>query len=247
MSLINEALKKAQRQRTEGPAAAPVHTPAATSGGGEPALPIAKRRPPMPARTLVILLVGGLAVMFMGGVLAFLFLADNSTPTHAPSPVIATRPPTPVTVPPAPAPELVITPTPAPAPTPAPVPAPVVEVKLPVIPRPTPPPAPSPTPAPAPAPVVAHTPTPAPAPVVVAPVTPGPRVPTANPQVYEFLEKLRIAGIRVSPTDPKVIMNDRVFRLNDIVDRATQLRLQRINADNLIFVDASGFEYKKSF
>ena len=56
MSLINEALKKAQRQRTEGPAGVPPPAAAPTAGGA-PAAPIAKRRPPMPARTLVILLV----------------------------------------------------------------------------------------------------------------------------------------------------------------------------------------------
>lgn len=234
MSLINEALKKAQRQRTEEPAplpppAAPV-TPAAAPSA--PAIPIVKRRPPMPARTLVILLVGGISVLFMGGVLVFLFLADNSAPPHASSPVIATRPTAPV--PTAPTPELAL----PPAPAPAPAPTPVVEIKLPAIIPPTVVPTPAPEPLPAPAPVVV-----APA----EPVNAGPRVPTANPQVYEFLEKLRIAGIRVSPTDPKVIMNDRVFRLNDIVDRVTQLRLHRIDADTLIFIDASGFEYKKSF
>jgi hypothetical protein len=58
---------------------------------------------------------------------------------------------------------------------------------------------------------------------------------------------LRVAGIRVSPTDPKVIMNDRVFRLNDLVDRTTQLRLVKVEASTLTFVDASGFEYRKNF
>lgn len=231
MSLINEALKKAQRQRTEGPAGVPPPVAAPISGDA-PAGPIAKRRPPMPARTLVILLVGGGAVLVMGGVLAFLFLGDNSTVPPRPSaPVVAARPASPVS--PAPAPESPI------APVPAPAPAPVIEVKLPAIPHTTP----SPTPAPAPAPV----PTPAPAVVHPEPAKPIPRVPTANPLVYEFLEKLRVAGIRASATDPKVIMNDRVFRLNDIVDRITQLRLVHIDNDTLTFVDGSGFEYKKSF
>ncbi len=75
----------------------------------------------------------------------------------------------------------------------------------------------------------------------------GPVVPTANPKVYEFLETLRISGIRVSATDPKVIMNDRVFRLNDLVDRNTELRLIKVDSSTLTFVDASGYEYRKSF
>ena len=226
MSLINEALKKAQRQRTEEPATAPA--PAAPSpAGGAPAAPIVKRRPPMPARTLVILLVGGGSLLFMGGVLAFLFLGDNaSLPSRAPAPVVSAHPVAPV--PPPPAPALVI----------EPAPVPVVEVKLPAIPYVTPAPSPAPAPVPTPAPVVAQ-----PEPAKLA----TPRVPTANPQVDEFLEKLRIAGIRVSATDPKVIMNDRVFRLNDIVDRVTQLRLVHIDTNTLTFVDGSGFEYKKSF
>lgn len=225
MSLINEALKKAQRQRAEGPAGVPPPAAAPTAGGA-PAAPIAKRRPPMPARTLVILLVGGGSVLVMGGVLAFLFLGDDSAvPPRAPAPVVASA----HSVPPvAPAPESPI------APVPAPVPAPVIEVRLPAIPHATP----APSPAPVPAPAVVHP----------EPVKPAiPRVPTANPLVYEFLEKLRVAGIRASPTDPKVIMNDRVFRLNDIVDRITQLRLVHIDNDTLTFVDGSGFEYKKSF
>jgi len=224
MSLINEALKKAQRQRAEGPAGVPPPAAAPTAGGA-PAAPIAKRRPPMPARTLVILLVGGGSVLVMGGVLAFLFLGDDSAvPPRAPAPVVAARPASPVA--PSPAPESPI------APVPAPAPAPVIEVRLPAIPHATP------APAPVPAPAVVHP----------EPVKPAiPRVPTANPLVYEFLEKLRVAGIRASPTDPKVIMNDRVFRLNDIVDRITQLRLVHIDNDTLTFVDGSGFEYKKSF
>ena len=162
MSLINEALKKAQRQRTEEPAIAPP-VAAPSPAGGAPAAPIAKRRPPMPARTLVILLVGGISVLFMAGVLAFLFLGDNSpVPPHAPAPVVAARPvvPVPPVLPPAPVIE------------PAPV-APVVEIKLPVI----TPAAPAVTPVPAPAPVAAHP----------DPLKSRPLVPVANPQVYVFL------------------------------------------------------------
>jgi hypothetical protein len=82
---------------------------------------------------------------------------------------------------------------------------------------------------------------------VTPPTPPAPLVPTANPKVYEILEALRITGIRASETDPKVIMNERVYRLNDIVDRGTQLRLIRVDTTALVFADASGFEYRKSF
>lgn len=205
MSLINEALKKAQRQRTEDPAAVSAPQPPPLAPVGTAAVPvprIAKRRPPMPARTQVLLLIGSIAVLVMGGVLAFLFLASPPPPPPVAKPVIAK----PV------------------APTPPP---PVVVAPQPVVAIPAIVPKPEPTPPP-----------------LAKPAVP---VPVANPKVYEFLENLRVAGIRVSDTDPKVIMNDRVFRLNDLVDRATQLRLIRVDASTLTFVDASGYEYKKNF
>ena len=75
----------------------------------------------------------------------------------------------------------------------------------------------------------------------------APAVPFSNPAVVEFLERLRVAGVRASATDPKVLMNDRVYRLNDVVNRALGLRLTAISASTLIFVDDSGFEYTKTF
>lgn len=233
MSLINEALKKAQRQRTEEAApAAPAPTPAAPGTAAVPVARIAKHSPPMPARTLVLLLGGGGAVLVMAGVLVFLFYFGDSEPAAPAKPVVATASPIVATPVPSPAPV-----TPAPQP-PSPVP-PVISVQLPPIVAPSPAPTPAPTPAPVPVVVVP----PAPAPVVV---TPQPRVPVANPAVYEFLEKLRVSGVRASATDPKVIMNDRVFRLNDIVDKPTQLRLLRVDNFTLIFADPSGFEYRKT-
>lgn len=262
MSLINEALKKAQRQRTDAPApdsspAAPL--PAAPEPGpvSAPSSRIVKRRTPMPASTLILLLGGGGALLVMACVFVFIFFLSDDTvapehPAHRP-PVAHTDP---AVSPVAPAPVVV-----APPPVPAPAPAPVVTVKLPPIAAPvveTPKPAPTPAPAPVavvatPAPAIpAPAPTPTPAPAVVAPtpapvpVVATPSGPVANPAVHEFLEKLRVAGIRASDTDPKVIMNDRIYRLNDVVDRATQLRLIRVEASSLVFSDATGFVYRKS-
>ena len=257
MSLINEALKKAQRQRTDTPVAQPAPAPVGTNEA--PVARIAKRRPPMPARTLVILLGGSVSLLLMGGVFIFIFFLHGLDSATEPQPIaVVVRPPPPVISPPPSAPNAEPLNTQPSTPNSPPAPA----VQLPLIVVPAPPVQPLPAPSsqhstlntqPAVAPilppqVVSIPPAPAPS---TQPSTLNPQptaaTPTANSRVYEFLEKLRVSGIRASDTDPKVIMNDRVYRLNDIVDRLTQLRLTRIEASTLTFVDASGFEYRKNF
>jgi len=229
MSLINEALKKAQRQRVD--AATPASLPETPSGDGSPAPLIAKRRPPMPARTLVLLIVGGGLVLVTGGILTFVLLTFDSkppavvahtTPAVHPDTPRPTPAPAAATLPPAPAPAVIVTP----------VPLPVKPVEVAV------------SPAPAPAPVATVAPPP-PTPVVVAPRPMVSAKPAANPAVYTFLDGLRITGVRVSGGDSKVIMNDRIVRLNDYVDRATGLRLTKITATSLDFTDGTGFTYTK--
>jgi hypothetical protein len=56
-----------------------------------------------------------------------------------------------------------------------------------------------------------------------------------------------VTGIRTSETGSKVLMNDKVYRANDIVNRALGLRLVKITADSLTFADASGATYVKNF
>jgi hypothetical protein len=68
MSLINEALKKAQNQRTVDLTAAPSSVPAALGSGTSQPVRIAKRPPPLAARTLMGLLGGGLVgLLAVGG------------------------------------------------------------------------------------------------------------------------------------------------------------------------------------
>ncbi len=68
-----------------------------------------------------------------------------------------------------------------------------------------------------------------------------------NPAVLTFLENARVTGVRPSPTDPKVLMNNRVYRLNDVVDGALQLRVTVIESRQLQFTDTAGFVYTKGF
>ena len=215
MSLINEALKKAQRQRTD-PNTAPVPAAEPARATGGTAVRIAKRRPPMPARTLMILITGGGAVFLMACVLIFIYCTvDKATVTKAMHPFSHTQ---------------VKKPEPTPAAIPSVVLPPIVTVVPPATVKPTAVPTPTAPPIPIPEPIRQES---------VAPVS--------NPQVESFLSTLRVAGVRASETDPKVIMNDRIFRLNEIVDRATGLRLTHVDASTIEFTDARGFKYTKLF
>jgi len=62
-----------------------------------------------------------------------------------------------------------------------------------------------------------------------------------------FIENLRIAGIRASATDAKVLMNDRVYRVGDMVERELGLKLTGITASSLAFEDEKGARYTRSF
>ena len=54
-------------------------------------------------------------------------------------------------------------------------------------------------------------------------------------------------GIRSSGGDSRVLMNDRVFRVNDIVDRNLGLRLTKVDPAMLVFTDSNGAIYTKNF
>jgi hypothetical protein len=79
--------------------------------------------------------------------------------------------------------------------------------------------------------------------VIVPTAPPPPATPAPDPRVTAFLDTLRVTAILPSPTAPKVIMNGEVYRLNDLVDRATGLRIINITSSILTFKDHTGFEY----
>lgn len=66
-------------------------------------------------------------------------------------------------------------------------------------------------------------------------------------RVHAFLDALRITGVRSSGNDSRVLMNEKVYRVNDLVDRTLGLRLKVVAADHLTFTDAHGVEYVKNF
>ena len=95
--------------------------------------------------------------------------------------------------------------------------------------------------APQPSPVAAS-----PAPVVAEPApTLAPDAP--DERVTAFVESVRVTGIRSSGSESRVLMNERVYRVNDIVERTLNVRLIKAAADSLTFRDARGVTYEKRF
>ena len=234
MSLINDALKKAQKQRTgDVPPLASL-----PSVGGESAARIAKRAKPAGFNTLLTrigLVAAALVVVLVGGYFAIRQMrAMISKPDGTKSgPATASLSPTTAASKIAPAESTA---------------APAVTFNLPV----NPPPAAETKVAPLPA-AVARPAESAPEPKAVAPA-PLP-VPPAAPSVapklgtkaVTFIETLRIAGIRASATDSKVLMNDRVYRNGDIVEHELGLKLVGITSDSLTFEDEHGARYTRNF
>ena len=229
MSLINEALKKAQRQRSD-------HPPG-TSGPDR----MDQRAKPMGTQA-IILIVAGAAVLVVFSVLITFYLVNRgstaATPPVAtvakPAPVVESTPPPTTTVAAAPAisvPLVVPTVESTASTTPT---APVVSA--------LPPPAGVTTPTPA------STET---APVAVAaPPVAIPEVTTAGQpelKIQLFVDAIRVMGIRSSGGESKVLMNDRVFRVNDIVDRTLALKLVKVEPELLTFTDRNGMVYTKTF
>lgn len=209
MSLINEALKKAQRQRTAAESAPPLP---GRNGGTVPR----KRGRALPTQTL-LLIVGGAAVLIAVSVVLTIFMMRSEPGTVEPATPATARADVP-DIPPA---------------------APVItlpKIEVPVI-----------TPEPEPEVVAPETsvetiPTPTPEPKPVAPTPP-----VYDERIYAYIDRLQVMGIRSSGSDSKVLMNDRVYRVNDIVERSLGLKLLEVTPDALIFIDPSGATYTKNF
>ena len=260
MSLINDALKKAQKMRMQDPAAS---APSLANGNSGP---VTKRARPMSARWLAGI-VAGAAVLVVASVLVTVFWLRTpgatlaSRPVAPPAAVSESPPPMPAAPPTRkvePAPGLT-TAAPSPIVVVAP-PAAVGGTALVAPPAETHPTAASPV-APAappgsapPSPVgvasvppVSDVPAPAVASAALRPAAPPAPAARPDPRIQAFVDALRVAGIRASGSDSKVLMNDRVFRVNDIVERTLGLRLTGVAADRLSFTDENGVVYTRNF
>lgn len=233
MSLINEALKKAQRQRTE--AASGGDTPTDGSPG------IAKRAAPKSAKSMVLMAVGVLVIVVLAIALTAWWI---TRPIGQPGTEVARAKPAPA----APVAE---------APAPLVVPAISVPKSAEVAPRviaaKPEPKRPVASTAPTEAnsgsaatPVVTEAPATAPEVASAAPeVKPAPAAPQPDARIRQFVDSIRVAGIRSSGADSKVLMNDRVYRLNQLVNPELGIRLTKVSSDSLTFTDRNGVEYVK--
>lgn len=218
MSLINDALKKAQRQRTGD------HSPTA-----QPPMPGGGPVPARPARTgngsnpqLLLIGAGALLGLAIAGGTVF-FLRDNR-PASEPVPVAPVENATPTKV--AAEPPATLLPPSTSAVAPKTEPTVVTKTE----------PAPD---AIAAAPIAANEPVTA---------KPAPEAPPPSLRMIEAVEALRVAGIRASAgSDAKVLMNDRVYRLGDTVDHALGIKLTGVTASSLTFRDPSGATYTRNF
>ena len=224
MSLINDALKKAQKQRTD--ESPPVGS--MPSIGGEPAARIAKRAKPLGFNSLLMWIgigAGLVAALVVGGFfLVRGMTAGPATTPPAKPPIVAqaTTPPTEQSSPVKPSGSTPTSPyvlpaVPGAAPAKATVPAAVV-VAAPVVPPPE-------------------------------PEIPKPAAPLLKllPKAVAYIEALHVSGIRASTTDSKVLMNDRVYRVGDTVEHELGLKLAEITASSLTFEDERGARYTRNF
>ncbi|MDB6128048.1 MAG: hypothetical protein JWM35_1944 [Verrucomicrobia bacterium] len=233
MSLINDALKKAQHQRT-GPATDQPPMPGTPQGFRAARITQQNQGTRKPILLLAGAGVAGVVVIAVAITIMVVRHEPAAPPLHPPARLVAaksaaneTSPTTsPVIVAP------VITP------------APKVEVPIatPVATQPA-----KAVAAESKAQPVATAPAPVPAP---APIQDAPRAAAPGSQdirILTLLDSFRVTGIRSSGTESKVLMNDRVYRINDMVDYTLGIRLTKVATDSLTFVDANGTVYVKNF
>jgi hypothetical protein len=224
MSLINDALKKAQKRQAKGEGSLPPPMPGGAPGN------IAGRGQPLPAQLFVLFALGATVLIALSVFATVYLLRRPAAPVvaQAPAPAVKAAPITPASPPIVP---VSVPPTPHVAPMAAATPekaAPPATVSA----------APAITPA---TPAVIP---PPPAIVVTAP----PLDPTKpDPKILAYIDALQVSGVRITATSRKVLTNDHVYRENDLIDRLLGLRLKKIDDDLLTFIDERGVIYTKNF
>ena len=227
MSLINDALKKAQNRHGES-------TPPTPGQAGPATIPSrpGKGKTPLTKMVLIGAGIGAFSAAVSTAVILFVLRKDPPEPSAPPVAVpsaasaSSTQPATPISAP------LVTPPPVSPASTPSTTPAPVTAS----------------TEIPAASPfTVSADPTPTITPV--APVSlpePAPAIKLGT-RVQAFVDRLRVTSIRISDTGNKAILNDRLFRVNDLVEPSLGLRLTDIQPSVLTFTDETGNTYLRHF
>lgn len=224
MSLINDALKKAARQRAEEQADVVAPMP----GGGNRHAPGSGG--PMRTQTMVLIGAAALGLIVVSAVVTGVFVAGKSeqkTGTMAPVPT------------PTPSPQKVVVQSPVIAlpqvlQTSAPSPTPVAATKpasAPVL-------HPLPAARQVPSPVIS-------APAAAASVASAPE--SHNDLIQGIIDRYRISGVRAAGLDSKALVDGHVYKVNDLIDKSLGLKLVKVESDHLTFVDAQGETYVRSF
>jgi hypothetical protein len=64
-------------------------------------------------------------------------------------------------------------------------------------------------------------------------------------KISASLDKIRITGVRDTSIEARVLVNEKVHRINDLIDRELGPRLTEVSSSLVVFVDASGHKYQK--
>lgn len=71
--------------------------------------------------------------------------------------------------------------------------------------------------------------------------------PRGNPAIIGFLEDSRVTGVKAAGRQSRVLMNNRVYRIDSIIHEETGLRITEIQDNYINLVDESGIQYRKTF
>jgi hypothetical protein len=230
MSLINDALKKAARQRAQDQAH--VIPPMPGGGGGG----YGQSRPKS-MQTMVLIGAGAVALIVVSVVVTGMMM--NRAPEAK---VAAVAPVAAATVAAAPL------SSPTPAPQKVVVQAPQITISLPQaepVVRVAPPTA-LPRPTPTPVPIVRAEPTPVATPPPAA-ATPAVPAQSQADAIQALIDGFLISGVRSAGSESKALINGHVYKLNDLIDKTLGLRLVKVEQDKLTFVTRDGATFVKTF
>jgi hypothetical protein len=220
MSLINDALKKAARQRAEEQGEI-----APMPGGGRRG---SRHGGPMQKQTLILIGAAAIVLIVVSVVLTGMFMTGKPTVKQ-----VAVASPTPPPIAPQVAPKVVIE-------------APVIAVSMPpptsaptvVVAKPTA----------TPEPVAVRVPEPAaPAPAAAAAPKVADTSQSHLDEIQAIVDALNISGVRTAGAGSKALVDGHIYKLNDVVDRKVGLRLVKVDEDHLTFTDRDGNTFIRTF
>ena len=72
-------------------------------------------------------------------------------------------------------------------------------------------------------------------------------VPKPDKQVMAYIRMLNVNAVRMAGNDSKVFMNNEIFRLNSTVNSDLKIKILKINPKQIVFIDNAGIKYIKRF